>query len=106
MYNHHLLCSIGSTDTLKGKKISVIDQQFEGNDSSPERWLERQHSQDSTQVCQIEVETDTLTKDGAVDLKTIAVFLFLKRDLRPMFFAMKFNAMSAISFAEKQIKHT
>ena len=47
------------------------------------------HEQD-TQVCQIRVmtefETITLTQDGAVDLKTIAVFLFPKFNRQPFFF--------------------
>ena len=42
------------------------------------------------QVCQIRVmtefETITLTQDGAVDLKTIAVFLFPKFNRQPFFF--------------------
>ena len=42
------------------------------------------------QVCQIRVmtefETITLTQDGAVDLKTITVFLFPKFNRQPFFF--------------------
>ena len=42
------------------------------------------------QVCQIRVmtefETITLTQDGAVDLKMIAVFLFPKFNRQPFFF--------------------
>ena len=42
------------------------------------------------QVCQIGVMTDfeiiTLTQDGAVDFKTIAIFLFSKFNRHPFFF--------------------
>ena len=52
-------------------------------------------------VCQIRVmtefETITPTQDRAVDFKTIAVHR------RPFFSRSKYNAMSAISFAKKQI---
>ena len=55
-------------------------------------------------VCQIWVMTDseivTLTQDGAVDFKTIAVFRFLKFDRHPFFIDL-----SAISFAKRQINH-
>ena len=58
-------------------------------------------------VCQIwvmtEFETITLTQDGAVDLKTIAVFLFPKFNQQPFFSRSKSNAMSALLFAKKQI---
>ena len=51
-----------------------------------------------------EFETITLTQDGAVDFKTIAVFLFPKFNQQPFFFSRsKSNAMSALSFAKKQI---
>ena len=51
-----------------------------------------------------EIETITLTQDGAVDFKTIAVFLFPKFNRQPFFFSRsKSNAMPAISFAKKQI---
>ena len=44
-------------------------------------------------VCQIwvmtEFETITLTQDGAVDFKTIAVFLFPKFHRQPFFFAIE-----------------
>ena len=43
-----------------------------------------------TQVCQIRVmtefETITLTQNGAVDLRTIGVFLFPKFNRQPFFF--------------------
>ena len=66
------------------------------------RWRNRH-----IQVCQIRVMTEfktiTLTQDGAVDLKTIAVFLFPKFNRQPFFSRSKSNAMSALLFAKKQI---
>ena len=60
-----------------------------------------------TQVSQIRVmtkfETVTLTQDGAVDFKTIAVFLFTKFHWQPFFFRLKSNAVSVLSVAKKQI---
>jgi len=62
-------------------------------------------------VCQIGVMTDfeiiTLTQDGAVDFKTISVFLFSKFNRHPFFFSRsKSKALSVPSFANRQINYT